>query len=166
MKRREFLKASAAAGLAGSLTASPALAAVERESSKSSDHGDNRPAEYLHRVRADRFLPKPSRSARSYPIAPMPLAQRLSRKIVPRHGFASIAPGELVSECLTSGNGTMTIELMGDPYAEQVLFHHEGLLMPWKKSLEAPNVAISSRRCGKWCWPESTVKLWRSLFST
>lgn len=141
MKRRDFLKASAAAGLAGSLTAPPAPAAVERESKKSTGHGDNRPAEYLRRVRADRFLPKPSSPARSYPIAPMLLAQRLSRKIVPRHGFASIAPGELVSECLTSGNGIMTIEFMGDPYAEQVLFHHEGLLMPWKKPMEAPNVA-------------------------
>ncbi len=35
----------------------------------------------------------------------------------------------------------MTIELMGDPYAEQILFHHESLLMPWKKPVEAPNVA-------------------------
>ena len=35
----------------------------------------------------------------------------------------------------------MTIELMGDPYAEQILFHHESLLMPWKKPVEAPQVA-------------------------
>jgi hypothetical protein len=102
---------------------------------------DNRPAEYLHRVQADPFLPKPPAPATSYPVAPMPLAQRLQRKIVPARGFCSIAPGELVSESLTSGNGAMTIELMGDPYAEQILFHHESLLMPWKKPLEAPQVA-------------------------
>ncbi len=71
----------------------------------------------------------------------MSLAERVRRKIVPRRGFCSIAPGELVSESLTSGNGTMTIELMGDPYAEQILFHHESLLMPWKRPLEAPKVA-------------------------
>jgi len=35
----------------------------------------------------------------------------------------------------------MTIELLGDPYSEQILFHHESLLMPWKKPLEAPQVA-------------------------
>ena len=35
----------------------------------------------------------------------------------------------------------MNIELMGDPYSEQVLFHHESLLMPWKRPLEAPQVA-------------------------
>ena len=35
----------------------------------------------------------------------------------------------------------MNIELMGDPYSEQILFHHENLLMPWEKHLEAPKVA-------------------------
>ena len=71
----------------------------------------------------------------------MPLAERVRRKIVPQRGFCSIAPGDLVSECLTSGNGAMNIELMGDPYSEQILFHHESLLMPWKRPVEAPNVA-------------------------
>ena len=102
---------------------------------------DNRPAEYLGRVREDRFLPKPPVPARSYPIPPMPVEERLRRNLVPQHGFCSIAPGELVSESLISGNGSMTIELMGDPYAEQILFHHEDLLMPWKRPLEAPHVA-------------------------
>ena len=92
-------------------------------------------------MRGDRFLPKPPEAARSYPISPMPLAERLKRNVVPRRGFSSIAPGELVSESLISGNGSMTIELMGDPYAEQILFHHESLLMPWKKPVEAPNAA-------------------------
>ena len=71
----------------------------------------------------------------------MPLAERVRRKIVPQRGFCSIAPGDLVSESLISGNGAMNIELMGDPYSEQILFHHESLLMPWKRPLEAPQVA-------------------------
>ena len=71
----------------------------------------------------------------------MPLAERVRRKIVPQRGFCSIAPGDLVSESLISGNGAMHIELMGDPYAEQILFHHESLLMPWKRPVEAPKVA-------------------------
>ncbi len=71
----------------------------------------------------------------------MPLAERVRRKIVPQRGFCSIAPGDLVSESLISGNGAMNIELMGDPYSEQILFRHESLLMPWKRPLEAPNVA-------------------------
>ena len=101
---------------------------------------DNRPAEYLRRVQGDRFLPKPPAPA-TYPISPMPLAERIRRKIVPQRGFCSIAPGKLVSDSLISGNGTMNIELTGDPYEEQILFHHECLLMPWKRPLEAPNVA-------------------------
>jgi len=143
MKRRNFVKTSAAAaGLLGSLEISPLLAAAEKESPKTGEPSeDNRPAEYLDRVQGDPFLPKLPEVGRSYPISPMPLAERVSRKIVPQRGFCSIAPGDLVSEALTCGNGAMNIELMGDPYSEQILFHHESLLMPWKRPLEAPNVA-------------------------
>lgn len=141
MKRRDFLKTSvAAASIAGSFTMEPEF--TDAQSTPETTSGqDNRPAEYLRRVREDRFLPKPPVPARSYPIQPMPIAERLRRNIVPQRGFCSIAPGELVSESLISGNGSMTIELMGDPYADQILFHHEDLLMPWKRPLEAPHVA-------------------------
>jgi len=143
MKRRKFIKTSAAAAsLVGSLELSPLLAAAEKESPKTGvPSEDNRPDEYLDRVQGDPFLPKPPEVGRSYPISPMPLEERVGRKIVPQRGFCSIAPGDLVREALTSGNGTMNIELMGDPYSEQILFHHESLLMPWKRPLEAPNVA-------------------------
>src|SRR4051812_269823 len=104
MKRRDFLKTSAAAaGLVGSLKFSPALAAAENNSNGSgASSADNRPAEYLHRVQGDRFLPKPPVPARTYPISPMPLAERLKRKIIPERGFCSIAPGDLVSDTLTT----------------------------------------------------------------
>jgi alpha-L-fucosidase 2 len=143
MKRRKFIKTSTvAAGLVGSLEISPLLAADEKESPKTgAPSADNRPAEYLNRVQGDPFLPDPPEAGRSYPISAMPLEERVRRKIVPQRGFCSIAPGDLVSEALTSGNGVMNIELMGDPYSEQILFHHESLLMPWKRPLEAPNVA-------------------------
>jgi len=147
MKRRDFLRTSgAAAGLMGPLEASPALAAAEDAPQQTSQQvttppADNRPAEYLRRVRKDPFLPNPPAPATSYAISPMPLAERLRRKIVPQRGFCSTAPGTLVSDALASGNGAMNIELMGDPFAEQILFHHQSLLMPWKRPLEAPNVA-------------------------
>ena len=147
MKRRDFIKTSAvAAGVAGSFKFLPPLMAGASDPERPSERNgappeDNRPAEYLHRVQGDPFLPQPPSPARSYPISPMPLAERVARKIVPQRGFCSIAPGNLVRECLTSGNGAMNIELMGDPYAEQILFHHESLLMPWKRPLEAPAVA-------------------------
>ncbi len=136
MKRRDFLKNSgAAAGLGGMLKASPT------PDVKGAPQGDNRPAEYLRRERKDPLLPTPPAAGRTYPIAPMPLAERLERKIVPQRGFCSIAPAGAVNETLLSGNGAMRIELMGDPYSEQALFHHESLLMPWKKPVAAPNVA-------------------------
>ena len=143
MKRRKFVKTSAAvASLVGSLELSPLLAATQEDSKKKgAPLNDNRPAEYLNRVQEHPFLPKPPAAGRSYPFPPMPIAERVRRKIVPQHGFCSIAPGDLVREALTSGNGTMNIELMGDPYSEQILFHHESLLMPWKRPLEAPNIA-------------------------
>ena len=147
MKRRDFLRTSgAAAGLMGSLEASAALAAAEDAPQHTSQQGttppaDNRPAEYLRRVRKDPFLPNPPATATSNAISPMPLAERIRRKIVPQRDFCSTAPGPLVSDALISGNGAMNIELMGDPFAEQILFHHEKLLMPWKRPVEAPNVA-------------------------
>lgn len=143
MKRRKFVRTSAvAAGLVGTIELSPILAAAEQESSKTGGpSGDNRPAEYLNRVQGVPFLPDPPELGKSYPISPMPLEERISKKIVPQRGFCSIAPGNSVREALISGNGSMNIELMGDPYSEQILFHHESLLMPWKKPLEAPNIA-------------------------
>ena len=147
MKRRDFIKTGAiAVGAVGSLKIAPMLAAAESDSQKPSGKTeasakDNRPVEYLHRVQGDPFLPTPPAPVRSYEILPMPLAERVTLKIVPRRGFCSIAPGNLVSESLITGNGAMNIELLGDPYAEQILFHHESLLMPWKRPMEAPQVA-------------------------
>lgn len=143
MKRRIFVKTSAAAaGILGTLEISPLLASTENESQETRvPLADNRPADYLNRMQNDPFLTKPPIAGRSYPIPPMPLNERISRKIVPQNGFCSIAPGDNVREALTSGNGPMRIELTGDPYSEQILFHHESLMMPWKRPLEAPNIA-------------------------
>ncbi|HXS93944.1 MAG TPA: glycoside hydrolase N-terminal domain-containing protein [Candidatus Limnocylindrales bacterium] len=138
MKRRDLLKTTvAAAGLMGTV--------AEGDPQKPSEHAeappaDNRPAEYLRRVQGDPFLPKPPLHA-GYSISPMPLAERIRRKAVPKRGFCSIAPAKAVKDTLISGNGAMNIELTGDPYEERILFHHESLLMPWKRPLEAPNVA-------------------------
>jgi hypothetical protein len=103
-------------------------------------------ADYLRRVQRDEFLPGPPAFAESsrpagVQISPMPLAERIKRKIVPRRGFCSIAPGATLSEGLTSGNGAMNIEMTCDPCSEQILFHHESLMMPYKRPFEAPKVA-------------------------
>ena len=79
MKRREFLKRSAVAlGAVSSLELAPVLAAAESDSTETGvPSADNRPPEYLRRVRGDPFLPKPPAPARTYPISPMPLAERV-----------------------------------------------------------------------------------------
>ena len=142
MKRRKFVKTGAAAvGLMGSLEMSPLLAATTNEFAETVTLlADNRPEAYLNRVQGDLNLPKLPAAGPSYPIPPMPLDERIRLKIVPQRGFCSIAPGKLVSEALTAGNGMMHIELMGNPHSEQILFHHESLIMPWKRPMEAPNI--------------------------
>jgi alpha-L-fucosidase 2 len=155
MKRRDFIKKSAVAvGMAGSINLLPPLLASEHDSQKvlkRSDKAgvaqqDNRSVEYLRRVKKDRFLPKASAYAQSklapaVRISPMPMTERLKRNVVPRKGFCSLVPGRTTSEGITSGNGPMNIEITGDPYSEQILFHNESLLMPWKRPFEAPKVA-------------------------
>ena len=159
MKRRIFLKKTAiAATAAGSLnlffpmiTSGMSSKKLSRISNRFSGQlraaqQEIRSAGYLRRVRADKYLPAPPVFVESYQqaavqVLPMPLKERLRRNIVPQHGFCSIAPGKTVNEGLTSGNGAMNIEMTCDPYSEQILFHHESLLMPWRRPIEAPNAA-------------------------
>jgi alpha-L-fucosidase 2 len=159
MKRRVFLtKTAIAASAASSIELFFPFKASGRGSKKPSEipnlisdpsgatKEEIRSAEYLRRVKADKYLPGPPVFAESYQspavrVSPMSLAERLKRNIVPRHGFCSIVPGVTLSEGLTSGNGAMNIEMTCDPYSEQILFHHESLLMPWRRPLEAPKVA-------------------------
>ncbi len=159
MERRVFLKRTAiAASVASSLKLFLPIKAIGMSSKKPSQNPSQvsgpsgatqeeiRSAEYLRRAQADKYLPGQPVFAESYQplavrVSPMSLAERLKRNIVPRHGFCSIVPGRTVSEGLTTGNGAMNIEMTCDPYSEQVLFHHESLLLPWRRPLEAPKVA-------------------------
>ncbi len=150
MKRRSFLRKSAiAAGVLGffGMSSQKRSRILDQISgSRKSVPKDIRSADYRRRLKAEKYLPGQPVYAGSYQspsvrVSPMPLAERLKRNIVPRHGFCTTAPGATLSEGLTSGNGAMNIEMTCDPYAEQILFHHESLLMPWRRPLEAPNVA-------------------------
>jgi hypothetical protein len=155
MKRRDFFtKGTLAAGLASSPALLKPLLASETSPAKSTQTSPQttkaseeiRSSEFLRRAQGDKFLPKAPAFAASYlspevRISPMPVAERLRRGIVPRRGFCSQIPGTTVSEGLTSGNGHMYIEVTCDPYSDQILFHHESLLMPWKRPFEAPKVA-------------------------
>ena len=103
MKRRNFLKKGAvAAGMVsipGTLLQLTACKSQNQSSgSSASAEEDIRTSEYLNRVRADKYLPKPPVFAKSkltpaVQISPMPLEERIRRKIVPQRGFCSLAPG-------------------------------------------------------------------------
>ncbi|SPE18103.1 conserved exported hypothetical protein [Candidatus Sulfotelmatomonas gaucii] len=152
MKRRDFLKkGTLAAGLASSPGfLSPILASetVSPQSTKSSQltvkaPGEIRSAEYLRRARNGQDLPKAPVFAESYVspevrIKSMPLKERLRRGIVPRRGFCSIAPGS--DALLISGNGPINIDMLCDPYSEQITFRHESVFVP-HKHFEAPTIA-------------------------
>jgi len=155
MKRRQFLKGGTiAAGIVGTsnliapFATSEAAAQTAVSSSKraSAPPEEIRSTEFLRRERTEQSLLKKAafrdvRGANDVVISPMPIEERLKRNLVPRLGFCSREPGRSTSQGLTSGNGPMVIEVACDPYAEQILFRHESLLMPWKRPFEAPNVA-------------------------
>ncbi|HLP14641.1 MAG TPA: glycoside hydrolase N-terminal domain-containing protein, partial [Bacteroidota bacterium] len=156
MKRRIFLRSGAiAAGLFGSLKPFPLFATTKENSQPSSptpgqnqtqsgvSQKDIRSADYLTRVRAEKYLPGQPIFAQTklnsaLKISAMSLEERRKRNIVPNRGFCCLEPG---GEGLSSGNGTVNIEVGGNPFTEQIPFSHESIFTPRKKSLEAPNIA-------------------------
>ena len=175
MRRRDFLKTSmVASGLAGSPELLQPVTASENSPKNPSQisgptgvaREDNRSAEYLRRAQADEYLPKSPVLAKSSPsasvqISPMPLAERVRRKIVPQRGFCSLAPG---NGALISGNGAVNIELACDPYTEADSFPPR---KPVRAAVGGPSRRRRSqrfsRRCGKCCWTENTTTLRNSL---
>src|SRR5690242_15061255 len=136
MKRRDFLKKSTVvAGLASSPGLIVPLVAEQARTQRASkarrqtgEAQEIRSPEYLQNALADEYSPKPpvlksSCFSAGAKIAPMPLAERLRRNIVPRRGFCSIAPGS--DALLISGNGSMSIDASCDRHSEQIVFRHE-----------------------------------------
>ena len=152
MKRRAFFRTGVvASGLAGlqasSLLLTPGCGRSVRPSRQIKAAGrkleDQFSREFLQLVRSEKYLPKSpvyaeSRLTPPLEIIPMPLEERIRRKIVPQRGFCSLAPG---GEALLSGNGSVNIELAGNPYTEQIPFSHESLFMPRRKSSETPKIS-------------------------
>jgi alpha-L-fucosidase 2 len=146
MRRRDFIKkGTIAAGLASSVDflSLPANGSSQPSPQAGTLPDDNRSADYGRAAQDDAFVPKPPEFAASLrssdvKISPMPLEERLRRKLVPRRGFCSIEPG---NGALICGNGTVSIELEGDPYTEQIPFRHELLYPPRRRPFEAPKIA-------------------------
>lgn len=140
MKRRTFLRNGAITlGLASApslLLAASKVSGAAKPQITGVDQEEIRTTRYLHLVRTDQFLPKKPEYIKAV-ISPMPLDERIRRKIVPQRGFCCLTPGEAIM----SGNGAMNVELAGDPFTELIPFSHESLFAPRKKSLEASKIA-------------------------
>jgi alpha-L-fucosidase 2 len=153
VRRREFLtQATVVAGLAGSTTLLDPLQAAQGPAPGTARTAANAPlarqeirsAEYLRRARQEAFLPKPPVLTESVRpgdvlISPMPLGERIRRRIVPHRGICSITAAS--DALLLSGNGAMSIETACHPYSEQIVFRHESLFAPRKRPFEAPKIA-------------------------
>lgn len=152
MKRRDFLKkGTIVVGLGNSPNLIVPLMAEnnnprklpQESSGQVAAKEEARSAQYLRSARADENMPKPPAVVASHGlsgvrISPMPIEERLRRGILPRRGFCSIAPAS--DALLISGNGHMTIDVPCDPYSEEIVFHQESLLMPYKRPFYAPKI--------------------------
>src|SRR5277367_3241938 len=75
-------------------------------------------------------------------VLPMPLKERVRLEAVPKRGMCSTVPAVRAPDGLISGNGKMYVEVYGSPFAEQIVFHEERLIAPWKGDpLDAPKIA-------------------------
>ncbi|HRR92632.1 MAG TPA: glycoside hydrolase N-terminal domain-containing protein, partial [Bacteroidales bacterium] len=153
MKRRKFLRSGAvAAGIVtipGALLPLTGCNEAAKETSVASSTGRKKKGEirssaYMKKAGSGKKLPKPAvslqthRTLQGIQITPMPLAERIRRKIVPRKGFCSLVPG---GDVLLSGNGAVSIEVAGNPYSERIPFNHESLFTPRRRPFEASVIA-------------------------
>ena len=75
-------------------------------------------------------------------ILPMSIKERNRLGAVPKRGMCSTVPARDAANALVSGNGKMWVDVFGHPFSEQVVFHQERILQPWKAApLEAPEIA-------------------------
>jgi alpha-L-fucosidase 2 len=74
----------------------------------------------------------------------MLISERRRLSAVPKRGMCSTVPAQRAPDGLISGNGKMYVEVYGNPLSEQIIFHHERLLTPWKNGpMEAPKIAAA-----------------------
>lgn len=71
--------------------------------------------------------------------APMTFLQR--KALLPHRSVCSLAPAADVSDAISTGNGFQRIDILGDPYREELTFSQEALYTPqWKKTPEPPDL--------------------------
>ena len=69
----------------------------------------------------------------------MPLEKR--RAILPERNVCSLAPSQDYADSISTGNGFQRVDILGDPYKDELAFSHEALYTPrWAKTPEPPDL--------------------------
>lgn len=69
----------------------------------------------------------------------MPLENR--RDLLPERSVCSLAPSGDYADCISTGNGFQRIDILGDPYNDELAFTQEALYVPqWEKTPEPPDL--------------------------
>ena len=82
-----------------------------------------------------------SRTLVPYPskYGPMPLEKR--RAILSERNVCSLAPSLDYADAISTGNGYQRVDILGDPYRDELAFSHEALYTPrWAKTPEPPDL--------------------------
>ena len=75
----------------------------------------------------------------SFKYDAMPLEKR--RKILPERSVCSLYPSPDYADCLSTGNGFQRVDVLGDPYNDELAFSQEALYEPlWAKTPEPPDL--------------------------
>jgi len=70
---------------------------------------------------------------------PMPLEKR--KAILPERSVCSLMPSEDYADCISTGNGFQRVDILGDPYNDELAFMQELLYAPrWAKAPEPPDL--------------------------
>lgn len=69
----------------------------------------------------------------------MPLEKR--KAILPERSVCSLKPSEDYADCISTGNGFQRVDILGDPYNDELAFMQELLYAPrWAKTPEPPDL--------------------------
>ena len=75
----------------------------------------------------------------TYTYGAMPIEKR--KAVLPERSVCSLAPSEDYADCVSTGNGFQRIDILGDPYHDELAFAQEALYEPrWLKAPEPPDL--------------------------
>jgi len=69
------------------------------------------------------------------------MAVEKRKTVLPERNVCSLEPSDDYANCISTGNGFQRIDMLGDPYNEELTFMQEALYAPlWAKTPEPPDL--------------------------